>query len=989
MDDVKLPRSPYKGLMPFSEDDAPFFFGRESERKIISANLRTRRLTLLYGPSGVGKSSVINAGVVYHLRQLAQHDQSITDKLSSAMPQARAGTNMDLPMQTLDAADELRDELHRLMVIVFSNWIGDPLASLKDAILAGLKESAPNIFKVEAEEGLRALRLTEMLQRVAASGEDVEILIILDQFEEYFVYHPVDQGVGKFDDEFSRALVNVDLHANFLLSIREDWLARLDRFKGRIPNLFENSIRIDHLDRKAAQAAIEKPIEKYNELIDQQGPGAEGKRAKVIIHHNFTVKALKQLVLLDGALEAGLSSSPAQSETKLSERRVQTSRLQLVLQYLWDKIKNDSRPTLGSELLSEPDTVRQIFQLHLEESLKHLTYHEKLLAANLFRLLITTSGTKFADTAEGLTARCGGRLDEVNVLLRKLSLPSERILNQVAPPPGQHNEPRYEITSDVLAAPIMDWVKEMRGKQRRKVARQLRYGVGFIIFLFAVIAVTVGGFMRARRQRHAANEQQRIVEQERAKAQRALDAVRKQDARVPYSKAVLRGHGGSITSAVFTEDGHILTSSADGSAILWDIESKEPVREFSQNQKNEKGLVCAAISAKGDFVVTASGDGTVRLWNLATTGSTVLREGVGIHVTDISFSPKGEFIAVANTKGAIFVWNTTSGDRVMNRPENGKAIRQISFSPSGNLLAAASDDHTVGIWRSGDWVQTNLLVGHTDEVNGLAFTPNEKFIATASRDTTVRVWDLSTSLAKRILWGHAQSVNSVDFDKDGRRLLSASDDTTARVWNVDTSKSIQLIGHTDKVLSASFSPNDQQVVTASKDNVARIWSANTGRSLVELRGHLDEVTYVSYSKDGRYILTASDDATARVWFASESGNFVIDQPTISATPANYRGPCPVTISFLVGVRAVSGSGNVVYRFRGSGGQVWPTRELPFDEPGQKFVNWYWRITGDYNGSETIEVIEPKDIKSKSVGFKVKCNKNESPSPEPSPPTAPP
>jgi ABC-type phosphate transport system ATPase subunit len=71
MSEVKLPRSPYKGLMPFSEEDAPFFFGREGERKIISANLRTQRLTLLYGPSGVGKSSVIKAGVVYHLRKLA------------------------------------------------------------------------------------------------------------------------------------------------------------------------------------------------------------------------------------------------------------------------------------------------------------------------------------------------------------------------------------------------------------------------------------------------------------------------------------------------------------------------------------------------------------------------------------------------------------------------------------------------------------------------------------------------------------------------------------------------------------------------------------------------------------------------------------------------------------------------------------------------------------------------------------------------------
>ncbi len=59
---------PYAGLMPFTEEQAAFFFGREAEREIITANLMASRLTLLYGPSGVGKSSVLNAGVAHHLR---------------------------------------------------------------------------------------------------------------------------------------------------------------------------------------------------------------------------------------------------------------------------------------------------------------------------------------------------------------------------------------------------------------------------------------------------------------------------------------------------------------------------------------------------------------------------------------------------------------------------------------------------------------------------------------------------------------------------------------------------------------------------------------------------------------------------------------------------------------------------------------------------------------------------------------------------------
>ena len=65
---------PYKGLEPFDESDAPIFFGREKDRDRIVNYLRSSRLTVLYGTSGVGKSSVLRAGVTYYLRQAAQQN---------------------------------------------------------------------------------------------------------------------------------------------------------------------------------------------------------------------------------------------------------------------------------------------------------------------------------------------------------------------------------------------------------------------------------------------------------------------------------------------------------------------------------------------------------------------------------------------------------------------------------------------------------------------------------------------------------------------------------------------------------------------------------------------------------------------------------------------------------------------------------------------------------------------------------------------------
>jgi ABC-type phosphate transport system ATPase subunit len=67
-----IPSRPYKGLARFddSELDERFFFGRDREIELVAANLVASRLTVLYGPSGVGKSSLLRAGVVRRLRAL-------------------------------------------------------------------------------------------------------------------------------------------------------------------------------------------------------------------------------------------------------------------------------------------------------------------------------------------------------------------------------------------------------------------------------------------------------------------------------------------------------------------------------------------------------------------------------------------------------------------------------------------------------------------------------------------------------------------------------------------------------------------------------------------------------------------------------------------------------------------------------------------------------------------------------------------------------
>ena len=89
--DESVPKSPYKGLAPFRPKDAPFFFGRALDRRIIVANLQSARLTLVYGASGVGKSSVLNAGVAHHLERLERENLVMHEQAGLAQPRRSPG----------------------------------------------------------------------------------------------------------------------------------------------------------------------------------------------------------------------------------------------------------------------------------------------------------------------------------------------------------------------------------------------------------------------------------------------------------------------------------------------------------------------------------------------------------------------------------------------------------------------------------------------------------------------------------------------------------------------------------------------------------------------------------------------------------------------------------------------------------------------------------------------------------------------------------
>jgi Novel STAND NTPase 1 len=177
--EADLARCPFPGLPYFTEANRRYFVGRERDVELLTANLFAAPLTILYGASGVGKTSVLLAGVVPRV---------------GAEPGA--------------------------VIVVHRSWQGAEFASalgarLIDAVAARGGDTA----------GIDAARPLDEILAALAERWDGPLFVVCDQFEEYFLYAPPDPSPTSFDAAFARAVNRRDLDVNFILSLREDSLS--------------------------------------------------------------------------------------------------------------------------------------------------------------------------------------------------------------------------------------------------------------------------------------------------------------------------------------------------------------------------------------------------------------------------------------------------------------------------------------------------------------------------------------------------------------------------------------------------------------------------------------------------------------------------------------------------------------------------------------------------------------------------------------------
>jgi hypothetical protein len=422
--------SPYQGLAPFEERDAAYFFGRESEKRLIVADLHAAPLTLLYGASGVGKSSVLRAGVLPLLRQQRE-----------------------------------------VLVVVFAGWKDAPLAgfrtAVEQALLTGQTAKRSATYRRVLERHKHAA-LRDFLVAVARTARR-RLMIILDQFEESSLYHPDDDDFAR---EFPAAASVQDLSVTILLSLREEAVARLDRFEGRIPELFDNYRRITHLSDEAARDAITRPLDQYSKEHPDMG--------QLTIEPELVTAVIEQVrsgQIADGTGGIG-TATPAQSRTQ----PVESPYLQLVMSKLWNYERDRDSSVLHLSTLNHLGSATAIVEGHLEGVMAALGEQNRDIAARVFERLVTPSGTKIAYSVHDLSVLAGIDAERLSNVLESLARGADRILRLIPPPPSG-GATRYEIFHDRLAPAVLKWcnryLKEQEvTREREKELTRRRAEVG-------------------------------------------------------------------------------------------------------------------------------------------------------------------------------------------------------------------------------------------------------------------------------------------------------------------------------------------------------------------------------------------------------------------------------------------------------------------------------------------------------------------------------
>jgi hypothetical protein len=480
-------RNPWLGLASFTEETRDYFFGRDAEVAELARRVQRKVLTVLFGQSGLGKTSILRAGLVPRLRSQGYCPIYVRIDYSRDSPEPAEQIK-----QAIQANARRSGQWTRVGVAVAGESLWEFLHHRDDMLLDESGKPLIPLLIFDQFEEIFTLAQSDDFGRARAARFIGELADLVEN-------RPPKALEAKFDEDESAAARFDFARSDYrvVIALREDYLAPLEGLKKEIPSITQNRLRLAPMTGMQALAAVLEPGRK---LVSQEV-------AEAIVR--FVAGGAE---LSNAVVEPSLLSLICR---ELNDARIAQGRSEISLDLLAGSHATILQNFYERALADQPVAVRRIIE---DDLLTDSGFRENVAEESLVSRFNDASAA--AGTLALLVNRRLLRIEE-RLDVRRVELTHDVLCGVVKASRDQrHEREAREATERLLGE---QKARELAARHALVRARQVAAGciaLAGVAVLAAVLAYLSG--QRAHRAERAAEETRTMADQARTQAEGLL-----------------------------------------------------------------------------------------------------------------------------------------------------------------------------------------------------------------------------------------------------------------------------------------------------------------------------------------------------------------------------------------------------------------------------------------------------------------------------------